>query len=421
MQSHKNRVLLARTATVSLIAAAACQIGLVKNAQAEQVPQSAALQAKLAANPSDAITSDGASSGAQMAASPTSEESLHQVITGATNSNSFGGFIDNPTAGTVTAYVTPSAVAGVRQALSSAGVSDLVSVVPVQNTSQTLSALVSLIETDRAQIKAAGIDMTEWYPDIASNTVNVQVTSDVQAAQAYMTNAYGAGLITVTQGTSGSLSLTATRLADTVPYFDGDRIVRGGVEACTSNYEYTGNNSGNPFQLTAGHCGSGSFTQNGTGIGSTSTNYYTGGGLDVQSITCVSGFTTCNGDGFVWYGTGSTQSKEVTQQCSSGGSCAVGDLVAADGSYSQEVDDNKIQWINGCFGGECGLTEAINQNGVDPLQAGDSGGPVYQNKGGGVVWADGLNIGFDTSNPTHMFYLGMSEIMSLVNGTLILY
>jgi len=415
-----------RRAAAFISALAACGLMLVgvveppvASAGVELTPMTAMLQAKLAALPPSTAST---STSDEPPAAETEMQSIHQAISSITSdSNTYGGLVDHPSTGTVTLYVTADGLSSATAAIASAGESSAVNVVTVGRSYQNLEALANLITSDQAQISAAGIGMQSWATSIASNTVNVVVSSPVAAASSFFNDLYGAGTVSVTSADGSSVADTATRFADTTPYFDGDEIVTGG-SACTSNFYFIGNNSGKPFGLTAGHCPSGTVTQNGATIGKTSTNYFKAGGEDAQSYTCQNEFSTCAG-GFVYYGPDSGQYYTVTQLC--GGNCQVGDLVTADGDQNNgyQVPDNKITTTDYNYDDkgitETHLDEANNQNGTQPAVGGDSGGPVYQRHSGGTAWANGMIIAEITPPVYGVIYDPMSQVLSTVNGSLI--
>jgi hypothetical protein len=73
-------------------------------------------------------------------------------------------------------------------------------------------------------------------------------------------------------------------------FFAGDGIwfISGGSPSCTSRFSFTGNNSGNTFMLTAGHCGGAAAWTNNTSkyyMGPISTDYYANGTTyDIETV-----------------------------------------------------------------------------------------------------------------------------------------
>ncbi|MGH3244620.1 MAG: hypothetical protein ACRDOI_00165 [Trebonia sp.] len=78
------------------------------------------------------------------------------------------------------------------------------------------------------------------------------------------------------------------RYDDTAPFYAGDGLTING-SVCTGGFNVR-NNSGNPFMLSAGHCGTGTFSNNAGTVGTTSTNWYgPNSGYDVQAIAISAG------------------------------------------------------------------------------------------------------------------------------------
>lgn len=346
---------------------------------------------------------------------------IHRTLQSVTNANTFAGMVDDPQNGTVTEYVTPDAYNAVRSALQAANEQTQVSVIQVDHTYASLVNLTDLIHQDYGSLPT-GIQAQYWAPDAASNTVEVQVTSNVSTAQTYFDSQYGEGWVTVVP-IATPISLAATnRVTDSNPYCDADRISTD-TSQCTAGYYYTGNGSGNIYGTTAGHCDGSVISNpvyNGTVIGTISTDYLTNGsGVDLETFLCDNpiGYTQVSwcggGEGNIWTGSVSgSASKIVTQSC--GSACSVGDLVAMDGSTTGEVDNNKIVSQTGCSPTMCGLNETTNSNVA--CAGGDSGGPVFQNHGSDV-WANGMILAAGDGGDICL-YNTMNHILSLVNGSL---
>lgn len=368
--------------------------------------------------------SASAAVGAQIVSATTSPlEQIHTLVASSAGASGFGGVVDDPSTGTATEYVTPAAFQAVENAVDGAGDAPFTKLVEVPNSYATLQSLTSQITGDQSVIKAAGIDMRQWGPDPQSNTVQVEVSSDPSVAESYFDNAFGADRVTVVFDALPLPSLESSG-SDTEPFAGGDYLeIPSTGGNCTSNFWYTGNNSGATYGLTAGHCEGTSVTSNGSHeeLGLVSTNYYLdepyagNHPYDFESFTCA---FSCKG-GYVWTGSGGGTAKSVTQAC--GTACSVGDLVAMDGGQTHEVDSNTIVQQGLCVGfnegpgdieTDCNLNEATHSS--TACQLGDSGGPVFQNHGS-AVWANGLMVG---GNGTTCYYIPMNIVMSEVNGTL---
>jgi hypothetical protein len=74
---------------------------------------------------------------------------------------------------------------------------------------------------------------------------------------------------------AGQVAQPATRTDDVAPFSGGDQINGSNGLTCTGGFTVIGNASGNPFMLSAGHCGSANWkvAPAGGAIGTTSKLY----------------------------------------------------------------------------------------------------------------------------------------------------
>lgn len=171
--------------------------------------------------------------------------------------------------------------------------------VTVSHSYSDLNSLTSTISGDDANLRAAGIGVGEWGPDVASNTVKVQLDNYSPAAAQALHARYGSAVSVVPSAGRDLMIQPDSRSNDTAPWWNGDPLFYNGNknDLCTLGFAFIGNNSGREFNATAGHCGpNGSFNtsyNNNYFLGNTSTNYWTPSAStdDIQSITSPGGFS----------------------------------------------------------------------------------------------------------------------------------
>lgn len=335
--------------------------------------------------------------------------------------SAWAGSVLSPS-GVLTTYVTRSSVASFQAAIESEiGSSADYPVVPVARSWQDLSDLTQQIATDQSLLAQEGIQIVQWGPDAASNTVEIQVANYSTTVASELGARYGSA-VSVVRAADPTLAITpATRDDDTAPWFAGDPLFLNGNQSslCTLAFMYTGNNSGNEFNMTAGHCGEGTFNTNYNNnylLGSTSTDYWApvNSTNDVQSITSPGGF-----EPDVWF------TNTNTHNILGAGNFGDGQQVTMDGMPSGEKPGWTIIDSDQCISGvhfsdfysRCHIWEATNSSAQSCYQ-GDSGGPVYQRTNGNGVYAAGIIIGGVKPNYHTCFYMGIYPILSLVNGSI---
>lgn len=94
----------------------------------------------------------------------------------------------------------------------------------VPNSLADLTGVGKSIATDRAKWNDAGIVVTAWGPDIASDTLMVWLATYSDQAARQLENAYGPMLSVSTQGITAEGS---SRTADSQPWWGGDKIDNG--------------------------------------------------------------------------------------------------------------------------------------------------------------------------------------------------
>jgi hypothetical protein len=351
-------------------------------------------------------------------------DQVEKVVTGPQFASSYGGDV-LLSDGTITVYVTPAGLSNMQTALERTlgNASDMVSLRPVAHSFADLENLTSQIAADQASLAPSGITLSTWGPDPTSNTVRVAVLTDPSAADRVLGARYGSGRISVVQvPPSDTLIGLSNRYYDNAPFWDGDRVfINNDTNTkCTAGFAFRGNNSGNIFNTTAGHCGGSSVWTNLSAhyeMGAISTHYYTQGGDDFESFPCNCG-------ALVWYegpgiGTGQGSTHTVIGWCA----CNSG-LVTMDGATTGEVPDFTVTQAGGCAtysvpGGSkttCGINEATRS--VTGCQPGDSGGPVYQRAPNNTVYATGTVVA-GNSNGTLCVYQRWDQMQSDMNGSIL--
>jgi hypothetical protein len=262
----------------------------------------------------------------------------------------------------------------------------------VTNSLASLNRVVKALDNDVKSLKADGVAMSSWGPDLESNNVKVALAGNVPdptskssqapvlakashlAQASKLTKAYG-NKIKVSDK-PGKVELTQDRFTDFSPFTGGSAIDRPGpLGGCTSWFNTISNASTNHYAFTAGHCGAGTFSViNGGTLGTTTTLKF-GGNMDAQSIRIATGTST------VWTDPRAPGSRYVKTV----GTVQVGTTVCTSGKTSREVCNVVVDGVNSSypnvFNGVAisGLTIASQRGPIvkNAFQDGDSGGPVY--------------------------------------------
>jgi hypothetical protein len=220
---------------------------------------------------------------------------------------------------------------------------------------------------------------------------------------------------------------TATRKLDAMPYYGGDNMasiqtIRGQdyLVECTAGFDYL-LNSGVTMMQTAGHCGQqGQSWLQGYYDGPNNTLHYTGTMGTEASVLWGDGSTDGallddidNPGGFAPYVYVSQTGAEAIG--SPNNNLVVGDHICTDGAFTQENCLGSVTATNICvtefddYSGHdidvCGLDSAHNSiNGTPIVQAGDSGGPVYQGGTNGHVHPTGIINGILNNDPLSVLF-----------------
>jgi hypothetical protein len=249
----------------------------------------------------------------------------------------------------------------------------------------------------------------EWGPDPKSGTLNIGVDhAPVGAEQAAFEAVFGDGI----ELTQALPSFAGSRNSDSAPWYGGDRINRTG-ESCTSGFSVASGSS--RYELSAGHCGSGTWKVGSGTLGTTHSLIFVNNGLDTQIISASSvagrvydSCLTCSS---------STAIKGRWDP-------AVGDNLCFDGSVSTWFCGNNVTATELCihFGNigntDCHLTRATNTNGQLISQPGDSGGPVVLSTSSTTAYGSGTIEGWTGSYSTGLF-LPLKYILPAFSVTLV--
>lgn len=186
----------------------------------------------------------------------------------------------------------------------------------------------------------------------------------------------------------------ATRAADLPPFRMGSRLNYGSGRACSAGVPLV--YAGSRYLLTAGHCQSDSFTNNGYVVGRKYTTSYPGNAYRYGDWMLLGGATY---SGYVY--NGSLSSSSVLRISGAfWGSMSAGKDVCTSGTTTAQVCRYKVQAsmvrevvgsvVTGHmvmmrhFGNLDGIPDTVG------LRPGDSGGPCYYSDGNGGVIAAGI-------------------------------
>jgi hypothetical protein len=331
---------------------------------------------------------------------------------------------------TVTVYATAShsALLKALKALPAHGTRLVVHVVP--HSFRQLNRLAERIGRDRAALQSASVRVSSVAFDASAGKLLVTLARPAGGVTAARTAAlvgnartklaarYGSAWVSVASTTEPLATTSATRDEDGSPWTPGDGIDLTGLNVfCSLGFTTKGNNSGNDFLLTAGHCGTGTVTDaaNGATIGNVSTQYLSNGAEDYDFDTI-----RANGRPRVWYGADNTtdyytvngqilpaNGSAMTVDGDANAGQHTGNTVANNEYYGYFNDDNYGQLYIG----------PLVQVETSACIGGDSGGPAYVREGGtGDVDAVGTITG---TNGSDCFVFWISTELSAGNVSLV--
>jgi hypothetical protein len=330
---------------------------------------------------------------------------------------------------TVTVYATKAdtKLLSALRALPAHGAHLVVDV--VAHSFSQLDALARRIGTDRTALRSSQVNVSSVAFDAPHGRLLVTLARPTGAVSAATTTAmvhnartsldarYGSAWISVADTTEALATTSAERDGDGSPFTGGDGINLSGLGVtCSLGFTTKGNNSGNDYLLTAGHCGKGTVTAetNGVTIGSVSTQYLDGGSdADVDTIRA-------NGRARVWYGGDFTTSYYTVS-----GSVvpANGSAMTVDGDENppqhtgQTVSNNEIYtYLNDEHYGEIYIGPMVQLSSTACI-AGNSGGPAYVRNGStGTVNAVGTISG---TGGGHCYIFWISKSLGIANLSLV--
>jgi V8-like Glu-specific endopeptidase len=352
--------------------------------------------------------------------------------------SAFGGLavINNGTQIAVYLTTPTAAIKGAFQAVAPAG-----SVVfrSTPRSARALAALTQTLENQWSTLRAHGINLVDFGPNILIGKVDIGIENLTDAQRKFMNGRFGAGALNIYNVTPAEVAARhadTTRIDDTAPYNGGDAIeheTSTTKSGCTSGFGIR--ISGNARLVTAGHCfnvgwnvinerctsftdcsGSraamGDVTQNGLGDNRCNCN---GQDLDSLVFTGCNGHGTCGGSDLIFTGDlGNPQIAVVSGK----GSWNVGDQVCVSGAYGGEKCGFQVQSVDHCYNiGSyylCHITQTYqpNANTVD----GDSGAPVFRFSGS-LLEMVGTHTGIGGAHI--QYFTGINRILDKWNACLI--
>ena len=278
-----------------------------------------------------------------------------------------------------------------------------ITIVPANVSLNYLQQQQAIVTANIPVLSSEGVDVNAWGPDITNNTLRVTVYNLNNSA----TNAI-LGLVnsSTTQLISESSPVleSASSTTDSLPWYGGDFLKTfdyGSELDCSSGIPVLAS-SGGTFNITAGHCSTGSgsshtVSQNGQGYGFVYQRYYCNNcNGDFESVTTYPN----SADGFVY--TGGPHSSSATPVTGNATNYEVNSSVCFDG-YAMQLAENQAGYNGGsgipcsiiteanfCLHGAlpnvvCDQWESDSGGSVWESARGDSGGPVFRFNSTGVT------------------------------------
>jgi hypothetical protein len=249
--------------------------------------------------------------------------------------------------------------------------------------------LLKLQETFMSQASSAGLQVSEVWPDPKTDTLGVGLVTVPSGAQQTVSSLLGSDAITLSQiPLDGGEPLAATRADDSSPWNGGDFISTSKTSAtCSSGPPVTGDQTGNDYVLTAGHCFSiGDIVHNydayaGVGgygkVGEVNFGNYNNENAGDVHLVLTSGYGGSSSLDFTGSG-GPNDSTKTTLD--NGRDPAVGTNVCGDGAFDGLHCGGDVKKILVCKTYNDGTTHCGEDKAVNDTNYlagnGDSGGPV---------------------------------------------
>lgn len=305
--------------------------------------------------------------------------------------------------GLVSAEATAQAVSLSKFGVDPTSITVPVSIRTVPNSLASLSSLTSQLDSDAASWANKGIALSSWGPDLNSDLVVVHLQAYSTTAAQQLESTYGPLLSVASDSQSASGS---SRTADVAPWWGGDKIDQGST-FCTSWFSVI-SASGAAVTPTAGHCGAGAWTQNGSAFGTVSSRHF-GGTMDGELIPVSSNSPD------VW--SDPTSTNRLVTSLASGNT--VGVLTCTDGVTDRERCSVRIDATGQSvsYDGQTitGTVSAHQTGDLNAFSAGDSGGPVETTSGASQSIAQGMVLARETSDAAYGWYMPARTVDSYFN------
>jgi hypothetical protein len=246
---------------------------------------------------------------------------------------------------------------------------------------------------------AQGVALSSWGPDVVTNTIKIDLAHYTPDAAELLTAAYG-DLVTVSG--DDQVAEASSRTADGAPWYGGSKIT-GPSGSCSTWFPATRNSDGKAVMLTAGHCGTGTWKNNGNTMGTVSFSKW-------DNYTDSEVIPVSSNAGYIFSDPTST-TRTVTGVSTNN---PVGGLVCTEGYTDREVCSVKIYAISQTvtYDGQLvyGLVKGVQTAGKNAFSAGDSGGPVGSTTGTNKIRAYGMLIARVTSDPSQGWYMPATSV-----------
>jgi hypothetical protein len=308
----------------------------------------------------------------------------------------FAGAVVDPATGVLTVRVVQGKDGAARTALRSGlaarsaagpkGSARTLRLQPAAHSMRELTAVRDRVTTEAGWAAKAKPVLSEWYVNVATNTVDVGVTRVTPELTRAAQQRFGS-VVRLHQAGRPSVQ---TRLADSVPWYGGARINMSTGGFCTTGFAVRQIGTATTGMITAGHCGvvGTVATNNGVYLG-TFVQRSNGQELDGALMTGSS----YNGRVFGGAADPGTPRRVTAELHPFNGEalCLSGSVTGENCAGIIQAQDICVTFTDGIT--RCHLGRITSSNGSSLSTSGDSGGPAYQLRPDGTVWAYGLIIG----------------------------
>ena len=273
-----------------------------------------------------------------------------------------------------------------------------------ENSLAGMSVIGEALSRDFDSLVSSGIKISSFGPDIVEGHEKLTVEDLTDEQRLLLEQKYGTELLLVSIPAGEGVVATADRHDDFAPWNGGDFISGAGTGVCTTGIGVHSSTAN--YIITAAHCfASGtnlynktSWMGNGNFVGTVANRDQTAGGLDAELIAAA-------GSSRVWRG-GTAGQGPTTSTWAGATTSPVGARVCHSGAFEGEhcftIAQNG-QTIN--LGGRQVSSQVLAfQNDPQAVGQGDSGGPVFIEKNGGVYAAGVISAGYGTSTRCGNWY-----------------